>query len=112
MGMLYKGVCYADVASARVDACSNAYTSSLNGSNLVTAECTNTSFTAATMAICRRTNGGACTNSSTPWPVFQSCDYDGVNASAGVWFGVALTLFIVAFFGKKMIKLFDSNHQD
>jgi len=73
MGYLFKDQCLSTVADARDAACSNFDAKIMATANLYTSECTSLN-TAASMTICKRTNGGACTNVTQPYPVFRPCD--------------------------------------
>ena len=111
MGALFKGVCYPDPAVAKAEVCNAQWVTWGSGDNVMTAECTSSNFDLPSMSVCRRTNGGICTTSSTPYPAFSPCDYAGSQNLAYEWFLMALGLLVVVWGGKQLMKLFDS-HQD
>ena len=73
-GALFSNVCYPTQSEARQAACSQYDAKVMATTNLYTSECTSTVYTAATMTICKRTNGGACTNVTPPWPITPVCE--------------------------------------
>jgi hypothetical protein len=112
MGALFSNVCYPTQAIARAQVCSKFDAKIMASTNLYTSECTSTDFTTATMAICKRTNGGACTTVAQPWPVMAVCDHDGGVSLSYDYFLVALTFLCIVWGGKKLIQLFDHHHAD
>jgi hypothetical protein len=74
LGALFNNVCYPTQDAARASVCSQFDAKVMQSTNLYTSECTSTVVTGATMTICKRTNGGACTNVSPPWPVTPVCE--------------------------------------
>ncbi len=110
MGALFKNVCYPTQEAARAQACSTFDAKVMATTNLYTSECTSTVFTGTTMTVCKRTNGGACTNVTPPWPVTPACDHDGgVSLSVDYFYGALLTVVIV-WGGKQLMNLFNANH--
>lgn len=109
MGALFQNVCYADQVEARKQACSTFDTKVMATTNLYTSECTSTVYTGATMAICKRTNGGNCTTVNQPWPVTPACDYDGSINLAVDWFYASIAFVCIVWGGKKLVQLFDHN---
>jgi hypothetical protein len=112
MGALYQNVCYPTQEAARVQACSTFDAKVMATTNLYTSECTSTVFTGATMAICKRTNGGACTTVTPPWPVTPACDHDGGVSLAADWFLASIAFLAICYGGKRLIQLFDRNTVD
>ena len=110
MGALYKNVCYPTQDQARLEHCSQAGTSILVTTNMYTSECTSTVFTGATMSICKRTNGGACTVQTQPWPLTPACAHDGGVSLAYDWFIASIVFLVICWGGKKLIQLFDHEH--
>lgn len=108
MGALFNNVCYDTQYQARAQACSGFDSKVMATTNLYTSECTSTTFTAATMSICKRTNGGACTTVAQPWPVTPVCDYNGGVTLAYDWFLASITFLVIVWGGKKLINLFST----
>lgn len=106
MGYLFKNVCYPTQDAARAQACATFDAKVMATTNLYTSECTSTAFTGATMTVCKRTNGGACTNVSPPWPVTPPCDYEGGVTLAYDYFLAALGFLVVVWGSKKLMELF------
>lgn len=111
MGALFRNVCYQSQEDARAQACNTFDSKVMVSANLYTSECTSTAYTGATMTICKRTNGGACTNVSQPWPVTPSCDYAGGSTLALDWFYVLVVVLCLVYGIKRLIALFDAPHQ-
>lgn len=104
MPSLYHGVCYPSVEAAQAAACSAASLTWGDGSSVHTLECT--SSTGPTMALCKRTDGSACTLVDQPWPTFPECDHAGGTDLALDWMYAALLLFVMLFGLKRLIALF------
>jgi len=111
MGYLYRDVCYPKQADARQVACSKFDAKVMVSTNLYTAECTSTVYTGANMSICKRTNGGACTTVSPPWPTMPTCAHDGGVSLSYDYFLAAITVLAAVWGGKKLIQLFDVHHE-
>lgn len=112
MGYLYQGVCYADLPTAKTQVCSNASQQWESGTTIYTSACTTTDFNAATYAVCRRTNGGTCTNVTMQYPTFQACDHVYTSDVIGDWFLAALVLFVTLWGVKELYNLFAGRHDD
>lgn len=112
MGALFQNVCYPTQEMARVSACSGFQSSALVGTDLVTAECTSSVFTTATMELCKRTNGGACVTVASPWPATPLCDHEGGITLSYDYFLAVLAFLCIAWGGKRLIALFDHHHAD
>lgn len=106
MGALYRNTCYATQADARAEICASFDAKVMATTNLYTSECTSTVFTGATMNICKRTNGGACTNQTQPWPVTPTCNYEGGTTLAYDYFLGALGFLVVVWGSRKLMELF------
>lgn len=109
MGLLYKNVCYPTQDLARSASCSDVAFTYSSGTNVFTREC-NSAVTSASMTVCTRQNGGNCTSTSMPWPLYPVCTFDGGTTFARDWFGVALIMLAIVWGGKKTIQLFESHH--
>lgn len=109
MGALFQNVCYPDQASARQQACAQFDARVMATTNLYTTECTSTTYTAATMSLCKRTNGGACTTVPQPWPVTPPCDYSGGVTLGYDWFLASMAFVIVCWAARKLINLFTND---
>lgn len=107
MGALFQNVCYPTQEMARVQACSKVDVKVMSTTNLYTTECTSATFTTANMTLCKRINGGACTNVSQPWPVTPACAHDGGVTLAYDWFLASMVFFCIVYGGKRLISLFD-----
>lgn len=112
MGALFNNVCYPSQDLARQTVCSNFDVKNSVSTNLYTSECTSTVFNGATMSICKRTNGGACTTIAQPWPVTPVCDHDGGVGLSYDYFLASLAFLCIVWGGKKLIQLFDHHHAD
>lgn len=110
MGALYRDTCYPTQEAARAQACATFDAKVMATTNLYTTECTSTVFTGATMSLCKRTNGGACTSITQPWPVTPACDHDGGVSLSLDYFYAVLALFVVVWGLKKLLQLFDRPH--
>lgn len=109
MGVQYKGVCYPTAELAKANACASSYQSTIATTNVYTSECTTTNFGTsgpAAMVICKRTNGGACTNINQPYPVFNPCTYDAPSSMSSEYFAAVLAFLVVVYVGKHIYKLF------
>jgi hypothetical protein len=109
MGALFNNVCYPTQDIARQQACATFDAKVMATTNLYTTECTSTTYTATTMTLCKRTNGGTCTNISQPWPVTPACDYDGGVTLAYDWFLASVAFVVICWGGKKLINLFNTD---
>lgn len=109
MGALFQNVCYPTQEAARQQACARFDAKVMATTNLYTTECTSTTFTGTTMALCKRTNGGACTTVNQPWPVTPPCAYDGGVTLAYDWFLASMAFVVVAWAGKQLINLFTND---
>lgn len=109
MGALYQNVCYPDQATARAQACSGFEARSVQGGDLYTAQCTSTAFDGATMDLCKRTNGSACTTVTQPWPQTPECSFEGGVSLSYDYFLAAIAFLVIVWGGKKLIQLFDNN---
>lgn len=107
MGALFRDTCYPTQEIARAQACAMFDAKVMASSNLYTSECTSTVFTGATMAICRRTNGGNCTTSNQPWPITPACEHDGGVSLSLDYFYAALAFLVVVWGLKRLLQLFD-----
>jgi hypothetical protein len=112
MGALYKNVCYPTQEVARAQACSSFDAKVMATTNLYTTECTSTTFTTTTMALCKRTNGGACTTVAQPWPVTPPCDHDGGVTLSYDYFLAVIPALAVIWGLKKLIDLFSAPHTE
>lgn len=112
MGALFQNVCYPTQEVARAQACSTFDAKVMATTNLYTSECTSTVFTGATMNICKRTNGGACTTVTQPWPTMSACDHSGGVSLSYDYFLAALVLLAVIWGSKKLIQLFNTHHAE
>lgn len=112
MGYLYKGVCYADLPTAKVQVCSDSTTQWEATTTIYTSACTTTDFSAATFNVCRRTDGGTCTNVTMQYPTFQACDHVYTTDVIGDWFLAALVLFVGLFGLKELYNLFSGRHDE
>lgn len=112
MGFLFQNVCYPSDTLAKQAACSGAGGVWGQNTTVLTTECTNTTFTATTMTMCRRSNGGTCTTFTQPYPAFSSCTFDGGPAYAMDWLYVAMAVLVIVWGGKRLINLFDSPHAE
>lgn len=112
MGALYQNVCYPTQDQARAQACSSFDAKVMATTNLYTTECTSNVFTGTTMALCKRTNGGACTTVNQPWPVTPACDHDGGVSLSYDWFLASIAFLCIVWGGKKLIDLFNTNSLD
>lgn len=112
MGAKFKDVCYPTQDDARQAACGSFTASVMATTNLYTSECTSTVYNTATMAICKRTDGGACTTVSQPWPVTPACTHDGGVSLSYDYFLAGVTLLAIVWGGKKLIQLFDNHHAE
>ena len=111
MGALFQNVCYPDQSAARQQACAKFDAKVMATTNLYTTECTSTTYTAATMSLCKRTNGGTCTTVAQPWPVTPPCDYEGGVSLGYDWFLASIAFLVICWGGKKLINLFDTDTQ-
>lgn len=111
MGALFKNTCYPSQEEARTQACNSLDVKVMSGGTLFTSECTSSVYTDATMTVCKRTDGGACTNVPQPWPDTPTCDYAGGSTLALDWFYVLITFLIIVYGFKRLIALFDAPHQ-
>lgn len=108
MGVHYKGVCYPSAEMARADACASVQQFQLNGNTLYSAECKTSDFSqTGPMAVCTRTNGGACVNVSQPYPPFSPCSFDNPVSQSGDYFALALGFLAVVFVARWMYDLFN-----
>lgn len=112
MGALYQNVCYPTQEAARAQACSTFDAKVMATTNLYTTECTSTAFTGTTMTLCKRTNGGTCTNINQPWPVTPVCDHDGGVSLSYDYFLAVIPALCVIWGLKKLIELFNTPHTD
>jgi hypothetical protein len=111
MGALFNNVCYPSQDIARQNACSQFDLKNSVGENLYTNECSSVTFSEP-MSICKRTNGGACTTITQPWPAMPVCDHDGGVSLSSDYFLAALAFLCIVWGGKKLIQLFDHHHAD
>lgn len=115
MGFLFSGVCYPDLPTAKQAECTaQSFAWGNNGSTTVyTADCTSTAFDAAqvNMTICRRSNGGACTNSTKPYLSYSSCAWDGGTGMTVDYFGALLAFLAIVLVAKRLTSIFWRNHE-
>ena len=111
MGFLFKGVCYPDLPTAKAEQCSQAAQSWGATTSQYTVECTSTSFTSASMSMCRRLNGGTCTNYTIPYHSYPSCSYDGAVGTSLDFFGALLAFLVVIFVASRIYKMFWRSHE-
>jgi hypothetical protein len=108
VGAQYKGVCFPTVEMARADACASVSQFQLTGANLYSAECTTSNFSlTGPMAVCKRTNGGACVNVNQPYPPFQPCSFDSPVRQSSEYFALALGFLAVVFVGRWIYDFFN-----
>lgn len=112
MGALLNNVCYPTQTDARMEHCARFDAKVMATTNLYTSECTSTVYTGATMAICKRANGGACTTIAQPWPVTPACDYSGGVTLATDWFLASFAFVCIVYGGRKLVQLFDTSPID
>jgi len=111
MGSLYKGVCFPDLPTAKAEQCSQAGATWGSTTSQYTVECTSTAFTGTTMNICRRLNGGTCSNYTVPFHTYPSCAYDGSVGTSLDYFGVVLGFLVITFVAARIYKFFWRSHE-
>jgi hypothetical protein len=111
MGFLFKGTCYPDLPTVKAEQCSQAGQAWGAGTSQYTVECTSTSFTSTSMAMCRRLNGGNCTNYSIPYHAYPSCRHDGSVGTSLDFFGALLSFLVIIFVAARIYKIFWRSHE-
>lgn len=112
MSALYRGVCYPSVEAARQQTCSASSVTWGDGSSVFTSECVTTDFTAPSMQICKREDGGPCITLTQQYPPFPACEHSGGVDLAADWLYLVLPTIVILWGIKRIIGLFDNNRED
>ena len=111
MGFLYKGACFPTVEQARAEQCAQSGSVWGSTTSAYTIECTNTAFNTATMNMCRRLNGAACTSYTQPFQTYPSCTHDGSVTTAIDYFGAFLGVMTILYVGSRLKNYFWGKHE-
>lgn len=106
MGYQFQNVCYPSTAAAKQATCAGQYSIWGNTTTVYSSECTSSDFSLASMTVCKRTNGGACTNVTVPYPPFPSCTWDNPASLSSEYFGAVLAFLAIVWVGSRMYRLF------
>lgn len=106
MGFQFKDVCYPTAEAAKQASCAAQYNIWGNTTTVYSSDCTSTAFTGSSMTVCKRTNGGACTNVTVPYPTFQPCTWDNPASLSSEYFGAVLAFLVIVWVGSRMYRLF------
>lgn len=111
MGSLYKSVCYPDYQLVKDQACASfGFTWADAGSSVNTASCDVASLASPSMSVLKFRSGVQVDQFLTPWPSDNPCQFSGASEFALEWFAIVISLLVVVWGGKLIVKLFDSHH--
>ena len=110
-GYLFKGVCYPSAPDARQAACSEFPLTWASGTSVYSLACSpGIDLDAASMSMCRQTDGAACVTSSQAWPTFPDCNFSGTADLVTDWGFLAMSLLVVIWGGKRLAAIFNTHH--
>lgn len=108
---LFNGTCYPDALLAHAERCGSFGQVWGNTTTVYTAECTAVNATTGALTICKRTNGGACTNITQPVAVYPTCIYTGQTSMSLDYFGALLGFLVIVFVASRIKRMFWGQHE-
>lgn len=109
MNYFYKGVCYENIADARLSFQSNFDDVSITANGDVISIHPLPS-TGATFQVCKSVNGSACTFETYDYPGFADCEHAITSEYVMDWLIIVLPIIATIWGLKKFIKFFDGGY--